>query len=146
MFLVFIITGFFIITVAIKLLEEDRIITALFMLALTILGILMFYSFTIEITKDRLNFWFGIGVVSKSIKLSEISSFKSIKNPWYYFWGIKSIPGGWIYAIAPGEAVELILRDGKIIQLGTKQSQQLIRALDAARESMNIAGTIIDNV
>ena len=129
MFIVFLITGLLIAVVALRILAEDRVPSAIFMLGVYLLGLLMFYSLTVEISEEKLKFWFGIGIIQKTIALSEIQSVKEVKNPWYYFWGVKSIPGGWFYAIAPGTAVEIELRDGRIIQLGTNQPEKLNQAI-----------------
>jgi hypothetical protein len=137
MFLVFLITGILIAVVARKIIAEDRILSAIFMLGLYLLGVAMFYALTVEISEEKLKFWFGIGLVRKTIALSEIQTTKEVKNPWYYFWGIKSIPGGWFYAIAPGTAVEIELRDGRIIQLGTNQPEKLNQAIEAARQPVS---------
>ena len=137
MFLVFLLTGILIAVVALKILAEDRVPSAILMLGVYLFGLLMFYSFTVEVSEEKLKFWFGIGVVQKTIALSEIQSTKEVKNPWYYFWGVKSIPGGWFYAIAPGTAVEIELSDGKIIQLGTNQPEELNQAIETARRRVS---------
>ena len=134
MFSVFFITGMLIAVVALRILAEDRVLAAIVMLGVYIFGVIMFYSLTIEISAEQLKCWFGIGVVRKTIVLSEIQSTQVIKNPWYYFWGVKSIPGGWFYAIAPGTAVEIELRDGRILQLGTNQPYKLNQAIETARQ------------
>jgi hypothetical protein len=137
MFLVFLITGILIAAVALRILAEDRVPSAILILGFYLLGLLMFYSFTMEISEGKLKFWFGIGIIQKTIALNEIRSTKEVKNPWYYFWGIKSIPGGWFYAIAPGTAVEIELRDGRIIQLGTNQPKKLNQAIETARRRVS---------
>ena len=137
MFLVFLITGILIAVVARKIIAEDRVLSIISMLGVYLLGVAMFYALTVEIAEEKLKFWFGIGLVCKTIALSEIQTTKEVKNPWYYFWGIKSIPGGWFYAIAPGTAVEIELRDGRIIQLGTNQPGKLNQAIEAARQPVN---------
>ena len=129
MFIVFLITGLLIAVAALRILAEDRVPSAILMLGVYLFGLLMFYSLTVEISEEKLKFWFGIGIIQKTIALSKIQSTKEVKNPWYYFWGVKSIPGGWFYAIAPGTAVEIELSDGKIIQLGTNQPKKLIKLL-----------------
>ena len=134
MFLVFLITGMLITVVSVRLFAENRVSSVILMIVVYLIGIAMFYALTVELSAEKLKLWFGIGVVQKTIALREIQSTKVIKNPWYYFWGIKLIPGGWFYAIAPGTAVEIELRDGKIIQLGTNQPQQLKQAIDTARQ------------
>jgi hypothetical protein len=92
----------------------------------------MFYALTVHVSAGKLKFWFGIGLIRKTYPFAEIQSTRALKDPWYYFWGIKTIPGGWLYAAAPGEALEIVLQDGKIIHVGTNQSKQLKEALDAA--------------
>ena len=95
MFAVFLASGILIVSIALEMIAEGRLGSAIFMTCFYLLGVVLFYSFTIEISKRKLKFWFGIGVVRKSVLLSEIESTQEVVNPWYYFWGIKSIPGGW---------------------------------------------------
>jgi len=134
MFLVFLITGILIAVVSVRLLAENRVPAVILMMVIYLIGLVMFYSLTVELSAEKLKFWFGIGVVRKTIALSEIQATKVVKNPWYYFWGVKGIPGGWFYAIAPGTAVEIELSDGKIIQLGTNQPKKLNQAIETARQ------------
>jgi len=117
---------------ALELIAESRWESAVIMICLYVLGVASFHSFTIEVSEEKLKFHFGIGIIQKSYSIEEIKSVKEVINPWYYFWGVKSIPGGWFYAIAPGEAIEIILKNGKIVQLGTNQSKMLKEAIDAA--------------
>jgi hypothetical protein len=134
MFIVFLITGILITVVALSKLAEDQVLSAILMIVIHLSGLVMFYSLTIEISEEKLKFWFGIGVIRKTIALTEIQSTSVVKNPWYYFWGVKSIPGGWFYAIAPGTAVEIIFRDGRIIQLGTNQPKILNQVIETATQ------------
>jgi len=101
MFVVFLITGVLIAVVALAIIAEDRMLAAIVMIGVYLLGLGMFYSFTIEISEGKLKFWFGIGIIRKRYALSEVKSTKEINNPWYYFWGVKSIAGGWLWAISP---------------------------------------------
>ncbi len=115
-----------------SILAEGQFVSAFLMIALYLLGLALFYAFTIEISDGKLKFWFGIGWVGKSYSLKTIISAREVENPWYYFWGIKSIPGGWYYAISPGSAVEIIFKNGKKIHLGTNQSGKLKQTIDDA--------------
>jgi hypothetical protein len=92
----------------------------------------LFYALTIELTEGKLSFWFGIGIIRKSYSFEEIQAVTEVESPWYYLWGIKSIPDGWLYAIAPGTALEIVLKSGKKIRLGTNEPQELKQAIDAA--------------
>ena len=103
-----------------------RILAGLVVVGLFILALAAFYSFTIQIASGKLNFWFGFGVGKRSIDIADIRSIEIVKTPWYYFWGIKSIPGGWLYSIAPGGwAIELVLTDGRKIRLGTDRPEEI---------------------
>jgi hypothetical protein len=126
------VTGVLIALVLLSMLAEGRLVVAFVMIGIYLLGLALFYAFTIEVSEGLLKFWFGIGGIGKSYSLKEIQSNQEVENPWYYFWGVKSIPGGWLYAIAPGSAVEIVFKNGKIVRLGTNQSKKLIQAIDDA--------------
>ncbi len=108
-------------------------VTSLVVAVVFVLALASFYSFTIQIADGILNFWFGFGVGRKSFPIEGIRSIETVKNPWYYLWGIKSIPGGWLYSIAPGgRAIELIIKDNRKIHLGTNRPEEIKRRLDKA--------------
>lgn len=108
-------------------------VTALVVAGLFVLALASFHSFTIQIAAGKLNFWFGFGVGRKSFPIAGILSVEIVKNPWYYLWGIKSIPGGWLYSIAPGgRVIELIFKDKRKIQLGTNRPEEIKHSLDQA--------------
>jgi hypothetical protein len=120
-----------IVVVAVAIIAQGRLAAAVIMIAVYLLGAAMFYNSTIEVSAELVRFWFGIGLVRKTIPLSQVLSAETVVDPWYYVWGIKSIPGGWLYAIAPGPMVEIKLKDGKIIHLGSDQAEKLKEAIDA---------------
>lgn len=132
-FIVFLIVGILIAVVALRILAEGRVLSTILILVIYLFGVVMFFSLTVEVSEEKLIFWFGIGIIQKTIPLGEIQIVCEIRNPWYYFWGIKAIPGGWFYAIAPRDAVEIKLNDGRIIQLGTDQPKELQQVIEAAR-------------
>jgi len=134
MFAMFLMTGIVIAVVALTIITEGRMLSAVLMICVYLFGVGMFYSFTVEISEEKIKFWFGIGIVRKTYALNEVQTIKEVENPWYYFWGVKSIPGGWFYAIAPGTAVEIELKNGKIVQLGTNQPKKLKQAIDTAKQ------------
>jgi hypothetical protein len=136
MFAVFLNVGILIMVVAVAIISDGMLSTAIVMICFTLVFMAMFYSSTVEVSAGKVRFWFGIGLVRKTISLDEIQSTKAVINPWYYFWGIKSIPGGWLYAIAPGPAVEITLKNGKIIHFGSNQTGELKEAIDAALQAI----------
>jgi hypothetical protein len=111
-------------------LKVTVVVTGVFILALA-----LFYSFTIQIADGKLNFWFGFGVIRKSFPIEGIRSCEIVRTPWYYGWGIKSIPGGWLYSIAPGgRALELIFKDDRKIHLGTDRPGEIKQRIDMTIE------------
>ena len=130
--IILLVTGILIAPTVLSILTTGRVAVAFAIIGLYLLILALFFSFTVKISGDKLRFWFGIGVIGKSYPLQDIHSTQEVINPWYYLWGIKSIPGGWLYAIAPGEAVEIVLKNGKIIHIGTNQSKKLRQVIDDA--------------
>lgn len=86
----------------------------------------LFYGLTIKLTSDAIIISFGIGLICKKIQLKRIRSVDTVKNPWYYGWGIRMIPNGFLYNISGNDGVELKFNDtGRIIRIGTKDSSKL---------------------
>lgn len=59
-----------------------QVLSAVVMIGVYLFGMLLFYSFTVEVTDEELKFWFGIGLIHKTIALRDIQSTKAITNPW----------------------------------------------------------------
>ena len=90
----------------------------------------LFYSLTVELKAATLICYFGIGLIRKSILLSEIQNVQSVKNPWYVGWGIRWMPGQyWLWNISGFSAVELTLKNGSRIRLGTDEPEKLVQAI-----------------
>ena len=68
-FVVFIVTGVLIVVVALAIITGSRWGSAVLMICFYLLGLALFYSFTIKISKEKLNFWFGVGVVRMETEL-----------------------------------------------------------------------------
>lgn len=126
-------SGALIASIVSSMFADGRMVVAFVTIGLCLLLLVLFYAFTVEISERKLKFWFGLGAIGKSYSLTDIQTTLEVKNPWYYLWGVKSIPGGWLYAIAPGSAVEIVFNDDTIVRVGTNQPKMLIKAIDDAR-------------
>ena len=80
---------------------------ALSMDALFLLLIFMFYKLRIEIYSDKIKLIYGIGIIRITFKIISYSSVQQIKTPWYYGYGIRITPIGWLYNIQGPHAVIL---------------------------------------
>ena len=106
----------------------------LLLLGLLAFVLVMFSSLTVMVTASSLVFWFGPGILRKTVPLAEVSQVEVVRNPWYYGWGIRFTPRGMLYAVSGLDAVELTRRDGSRLRIGTDEPGRLERALRQALE------------
>lgn len=97
--------------------------------AVAVLGVFGFSSMTVVVDQARLAFWFGPGWIRRSFPLAEIDSWTAVSNPWWYGWGIHFTPHGWLYNVGGTEAVQLELRDGRRLRVGTDEPETLCEAI-----------------
>ena len=95
-----------------------------------VLVLLLFGSLTVEISGGHVRIRFGIGLIRKRWPLDGIESCRSVRNIWLYGWGIRKIPGAWLYNVSGLDAVELKLKSGKRVRIGTDEPQALSAALE----------------
>lgn len=106
--------------------------------AVMAIGIALFHSLTIRVTERRVECWFGPGLIRKRFDLAEITEARPVRNRWYYGWGIRLTPHGWMFNVAGLDAVEITLTSGKRFRIGTHHPDEAARAIESAR--MSFAG------
>jgi hypothetical protein len=106
---------------------------ALAVLAIPALVLLLFHSLTVEVTDETVHVYFGAGLASFDFALRDIATVVAVRNPWYYGWGIRITPYGWLYNVSGLDAVELGLRSGKRVRIGTDEPRKLVQAIERAR-------------
>jgi hypothetical protein len=102
--------------------------TALLLILMTIL----FGSLTVEVAENKIYCWFGPGLIRKQFDLAEITAVETTRYPWYYGWGIRLTPKGWMFNVSGLDAVEITLRSGKHFLIGTDQPHKLASAISQA--------------
>jgi len=98
-------------------------------LSINLLVTLLFFSLTIVIDEQTLRWYFGFGIISKDVELSQIAQTSAYKTKWYQGIGIRMLSDGWLYNASVGQAVKITLTDGKNIYLGCKDAGALQQAL-----------------
>jgi hypothetical protein len=93
------------------------------------LATVLFGSLTVYIDEEFLTARLGPGLIRKTIPLRSIVGYQPVRNHWYYGWGIRKVPGGWMYNVSGLDAVELRLQDGSVFRIGTDDPQGLIKAI-----------------
>lgn len=110
---------------------------------LIILGVclVLFATLTVIIEDGFLKIRFGPGVIQKKYSLKDIESCRVVKNPWYYGWGIRITPHGWLYNVSGFYAVEIKMKNGKKYRIGTDVPTDLVRAIQQSIERTKEAST-----
>ena len=85
----------------------------------------LFSHLTVIGYTNYLQIRFGIGVIRKKFYFKDIKDYSIEKNPWYYGWGIRKIPDGWLYNVSGSWSVQLNMKDGKMYRIGTEESKKL---------------------
>ncbi len=101
---------------------------------LTITGI-VFSSMTIEVNESELSWFFGPGFFKKQLQLEEIGDCKKVKNPLWMGFGIHAFGTGWIYNVSGLLGVEIELKSGAYIRLGTNEPNYLVNAIEDAKDN-----------
>jgi len=100
-------------------------------LVLIILGVCLalFATLTVIIETDFIEIRFGIGIIRKKFLIKNIESCRVVKNPWYYGWGIRLTPHGWLFNVSGFYAIELRMKSGKKYRIGTDEPNELEKAI-----------------
>ena len=96
------------------------------------IALVLFFSLTVVINENELEVRFGPGIVRKRIKLYDIESCQVVRNHWYYGWGIRLTPHGWLYNVSGFYAVEIKFRTGTKFRIGSNVPQELEAAIQQA--------------
>ena len=94
---------------------------------------------TIEIQDVVLTARFGPGLIRKRVPLATIRTCTVVRNWWWYGWGIRWTPRGWLYNVSGLAAVELTLTDGRRLRIGTDEPQRLCQAIAQASIAVRAA-------
>ena len=132
--------GYFLVTVysiVVLFLGYFNIMTSfhpLTLIALIIILIVLgtFSRLTVIVDDQMIKIQFGLRIIRKSFPLKEIETHCVVKNPWYYGWGIRFTPRGWLYNVSGFSAIELQMTNGKRYRIGTDDPDNLAEALDKA--------------
>ncbi len=99
--------------------------------ALLAITLLIFHSLNVEVSDSELHLHYGIGFPSKTIDLSEVAKVEVVRNRWWYGWGIRYTPRGWLFNISGLDAIELTFHSGRTMRIGTGEPEALCNAVRA---------------
>lgn len=103
-------------------------------LIVLVIALGLFYSLTVEIKENTLQCYFGLGLISRKILLSDIIEARAVRNSWLVGWGIRWYPGKyWLWNASGHLAVELLLKNGKRFRIGTDEPKSLVQAIQNSK-------------
>ena len=100
-------------------------------MALILFVLASFCSLQVTIDEKYLRIKFGYGIFQKKFLLDDVAKAETVKNHWYYGWGIRV----WlrrkmtIYSVSGFDAVEIKLKNGKTYRIGTDEPEKLEQAI-----------------
>ena len=96
----------------------------------------LFSRLTVEVTETEIRVAFGIGLIRRTIPLSNVASCEPVRNKWYYGWGIRYIGKGWMWNVTGLDAVELQYQSGSAFRIGTDEPRKLAQAINLRLEEL----------
>jgi transcriptional regulator with XRE-family HTH domain len=96
----------------------------------------IFSSMTIEVNESEIHWFFGPGAFRKTLPLEEVGSCMKVKNPIWMGFGIHAFGTGWIYNISGLWGVEIELKGGSLVRLGTDEPNYLCQAIIDAKNNI----------
>jgi len=110
-------------------------ITVLVAAVIMMVSSFAFSSLTIAVRDGQLSWWFGPGIVKKTVPLSTIASAEPTTTSIFNGWGIHLTGRGWLYNVAGRQAVLITQQDGKRFLLGTDEPDSLAQIIMAGARS-----------
>lgn len=96
----------------------------------------IFSSMTIEVNESEISWYFGPGVFRRTLPLENVGSCKKVKNPIWMGFGIHAFGIGWIYNISGLWGVEIELKGGSLVRLGTDEPNYLCQAIMDSKSNL----------
>ena len=105
--------------------------TAVFtvLMIVVLVAMVTFSRLTVTVGDGQVTARFWLGWPRRVIELSEVTAVRGVRNSWWYGWGVRKVPDGWMYNVWGYEAVELELTSGKVFRIGTDDPDRLEAAL-----------------
>ena len=89
----------------------------------------LFHGFTVTVTEKVIHLKFGIGLIQRTIFRDQIASVSQVRNRFWYGFGIRLTPHGWMWNISGLDAVEITYLDDRRFRIGTDDPAGLMSVL-----------------
>ncbi|MEJ2151424.1 MAG: hypothetical protein P8Y29_00395 [Gemmatimonadota bacterium] len=105
------------------------IVVAATLTALFLFLLFVFRAMTIEVDSAELRWWFGGRFWTHNVAIDKILAVVIVRTRFWHGWGIHRVSGGWLYNVSGRSVVEVHLRGGKLLRLGTDEPERLLCVL-----------------
>jgi hypothetical protein len=99
-------------------------------LLITCMGV--FSSMTIRVTTTEVEWWLALPALRRRLLLADIAAARERSVPLITGFGIKTNGRDWTWIVSGRKAVELTLRNGRRVWLGSSDAQALAELINAA--------------
>ena len=93
----------------------------------------VFAQLNVRVGNGEVSWRFGLGMLEHRIPISDIVSATVVTNPILAGYGVRWLPSGWLYNVSGTKAVELVMRDGRRVRIGSDEPEALAQAIAAGR-------------
>jgi hypothetical protein len=100
-------------------------------IAAVLLGIvlLVLSTLTVAVRDGGMEVFFGPRLIRRRIPLRRIRHVRVVRTPWYYGWGIRLTPRGWLWNVSGLDGVEVEFENGDRFRVGSDEPDRLAEAL-----------------
>ena len=106
--------------------REPRLIGTSVVVALVLV---LFSTLTVRVGDEAMDVFFGPGLIRRRIELRRLRDVRVVRTPWYYGWGIRLTPAGWLWNVSGLGGVELQFDDGHRFRIGSDEPDRLAAAI-----------------
>jgi len=88
---------------------------------------------TVTVDAAGIDVVFAFGWPRRYIAMERVGDVSVVRNRWFYGWGIRFVPHGWLWNVWGLDAVELRLDSGRVFRIGTAEPNELAAAIERQR-------------
>ncbi|MDQ7007132.1 MAG: PH domain-containing protein [Acidobacteriota bacterium] len=97
----------------------------------------LFGWLTVTVDGSAVTARYGLGMIRRRFPLERIQAVRTVRNHWWYGFGMRLAPPGWMCDVRGLDAVELTLEGERKFRIGTDHPAEL---RDAIRRAVEAAG------
>lgn len=86
-------------------------------------------TLTVIVRSEAISIFFIPGLIARRMAIRHICEVRVVRNRWYYGWGIRLTPQGWLWNVSGLGSVELRFDNGRRFRIGSDEPDKLAQVL-----------------